>query len=74
MQILSQLGYFSEQDPIAHDKEREQCVSLFHIVSGGFHKGRHAEENFRETNRKMKIINSQMSLQWCDIFHKDRST
>ena len=58
---------------IARNKEREQCVSLFHIVSHEFIKGRPeskggkstylyahtaAEENFRERNRKMKIINS----------------
>ena len=40
MQILSQLGHFSEQDPIAHDEEREQRVSLFYIVSREFLKGR----------------------------------
>ena len=33
VRILSQLGNFSEQVPIALNKEREQFVSLFHIVS-----------------------------------------
>ena len=41
-----------------------------------------AVENFRERNRKWKLStlstlaanSSQMSLLWCDIFQKDRST
>ena len=40
MRILSQLGYFSEKVPFAHNEEREQCVSLFLIVSLEFLKGR----------------------------------
>ena len=32
VQILSQPEYFSEQVPIAHNKEREPCISLLHVV------------------------------------------
>ena len=33
VRISSKLLYFFEQVPIAHNREREQCNSLFHIIS-----------------------------------------
>ena len=46
MRVLSQLGFFSEQVPIVHNKKRENCVSLFHnVFSVNFFKeGRWAKE------------------------------
>ena len=49
VRILSNLGYFSEQVPIAHNKEREQCVSLFHIVSHEFIKGKPESKGAKST-------------------------
>ena len=49
MQIFSQLGYFSEQVPIAHNEEREQCVSLFLIVFRDFLKGRPGSKGRKST-------------------------
>ena len=44
------LGTFlNMQVPIAHNKEREQCVSLFHIVSHEFIKGRPESKGGKRT-------------------------
>ena len=50
VQILSQPEYFSEQVPIAHNKEREPCIPLLHVVSRKFLKGESESKGRKSTH------------------------